>query len=298
MDDGNADFPAFEVSLAPTGNEGSGFHTQNDPRSPYQRENVVERKGAVDVRCSILDVVHGLLTPEGEDFCTLIVLQFRFDPRRRARRISSVDIELRFSPSSANGADPVVGGIAPNGRFVVSQTTQTEETTLGGDAHLGGGAAGAEAGATLKREKVVTREATYATTVTGSIDLRGRNYGQPNCVSWTLLENPESKTGVPAAMKAAVLLKRRDEENFECAVSVKAKADWRTSIESLVGSTAPDDPVLFDPTLDPTTSTYNSVQLKLGELDLNSISDVTFSNVVDGAVKTMKFGSGLPKPEK
>jgi hypothetical protein len=289
-----ADTPAFDIALLPTANEGSGFHTQNDPKSPYQRENVVERKSAVDVRCTVVDIVHGLLAPDG-DFCTLVVLQFRFDPRKRARRISNVDIELRFAPSSPNGADPVVSGISPNGRFAVSQTTQTEETTVGGDAHLSGGAAGAEAGATLKREKVVTREMTYSTTVTGSIDLRGRNYGQPNCVSWTLLENPETKTGVPATMKAAILLKRRDEENFECAVSIKAKADWRTSVEWLVGSTPRDDPVLFDPTLDPTTSTYEGVQLKLGELDLNSISDITFSNVVDGAVKTVKFG-GDSKP--
>jgi hypothetical protein len=201
-----------------------------------------------------------------------------------------VDIELRFAPTAPNGADPAVSGIAPNGRYAVSQTTQTEVTTVGGDAHLGGGAAGAEAGATLKREKVVTKDMTYATTVTGSIDLRGRNYGLPNCASWTLLENPETKTGVPAAMKAAVLLKRRDEENFECTVSVKAKADWRTSIEWLVGSNPPDDPVLFDPTLEPTTSKYSDMELELGELDLSSIADVTCLNVVDGAVKTVKFG--------
>ena len=295
MDD-NADAPAFDIALVPTANEGSGFHSQNDPRSPYQRQNVVERKGAVDMRCTVVDIVHGMLTPDGEDFGTLIVLQFRFDPRKRARRICSVDIELRFAPSSPNGADPVVNGIAPDGRFVVSQTTQTEETTVGGDAHLGGGAVGVDAGATLKREKVVTKEMNYSTTVTGSIDLRGRNYGLPNCASWTLLENPETKTGVPAAMRAAILLKRRDEENFECTVSVKAQADWRTSIEWLVGSTPPDDPVLFDPTLDPTTSRYSAVQLTLGDLDLNSISDITFSNVVDGAVKTVKFGGDSSRP--
>jgi hypothetical protein len=51
-------------------------------------------------------------------------------------------------------------------------------------------------------------------------------------------------------MKAAILLKRRDEGLFQCAVTLKAKADWRTSLEWLVGATAPDDPVLFDPTMD------------------------------------------------
>jgi hypothetical protein len=32
------------------------------------------------------------------------------------------------------------------------------------------------------------------------------------------------------------------------------------------------------------------MEQKLGELDLNSISDIAFVNIVDGAVKTIKMG--------
>ena len=52
-------------------------------------------------------------------------------------------------------------------------------------------------------------------------------------------------------------------------VSLKAKADWRTSMEWLVGTKKPDDPVLFDPTLDPTSDRYSNMELKLGELICN-----------------------------
>ncbi len=64
--------------------------TQNDPARPWQRTNYIERKGADEIRCSCVAVVHGLLAPDS-NICTLLVLEFRFDPRKRARRISSVD---------------------------------------------------------------------------------------------------------------------------------------------------------------------------------------------------------------
>ncbi|KAJ4180390.1 hypothetical protein NW767_014395 [Fusarium falciforme] len=284
---------SFGISLAPKGEEGSGLHTQNDPSKPYQRENIIERKSAVDIRCSSVDIIHGLFTSEGNEqdvFCTLLVLQFRFDRRKRARRISHVDIELRFAGSESGVADPEVFAIAPSGHLRFAHTTQTETTTTGGEVNLGAGGAGIEVGSALKFEREVTREMGYATSVTGSIDLRGRNYGKANCASWTLMENPETKTGVPISMKTAILLKRKDEGRFQCVVTVKAKADWRTSLEWLVGATRPDDPVLFDPTLDPTSDRYRDMELKLGELDLDAICDITSANIVEGVVKTRKIG--------
>ncbi|KAI9737974.1 MAG: hypothetical protein M1834_009344 [Cirrosporium novae-zelandiae] len=131
--------PVFRIKLAPTGDEGSAFHTQNDPKSPFQRENVIERKGAVDIRCYCVDIIHGLFAADSKFFSTQLVLQFRFDPRKRARRIAQVDVELRFAGSAPGVADPEVFAIAPNGRFSFSQTTQTETTTIGGDVNIGGG---------------------------------------------------------------------------------------------------------------------------------------------------------------
>jgi hypothetical protein len=290
--DQNEDLPAFSIPLCPAGDRGSGFHTQNDPNNPYQRERVIDRDGAVNIRCSCVDIIHGLFAEDSDVFSTLLVLQFRFDPRKRARRLAQVDIELRFSGIAGGGADPNVYAIAPDGRFSFAQTTQTEATTFESDLHIGGGMTGADAGGKVKYGRNVTREMSYATTVVGSIDLRGRNYGQPNSASWTLIENPETKSGVPIAMKTAILLKRRDEGEFQCVVTLKAKADWRTNMEWLVGTTKPDDPVLIDPTKDPTSNRYSEMELKLGELNLESISDITVMNVVEGVVKTREIGGG------
>ncbi|RAK99154.1 uncharacterized protein BO80DRAFT_466345 [Aspergillus ibericus CBS 121593] len=75
-------------------------------------------------------------------------------------------------------------------------------------------------------------------------------------------------------MTAAILLKRKDEAKFQANVSIRAKADWKTQLEWLVGSTRADDPVLFDPTMEPTSARYDDMELKMGDIDLQAISKI------------------------
>ncbi|KAI0099323.1 hypothetical protein GGR51DRAFT_564970 [Nemania sp. FL0031] len=275
----------WTIPLAPTGNQGSGFHTRNDPAQPFQRTNYIERRGAVEVRCSCVEVVHGFLDPDDDAFCTLLVLEFRFDARKQARRILSVDIELRFDGLS-NPNHPEVYAIAPCGNFSVAPTMQSESFTRSANIGLSAGPTSvATLSAGINYDRNLTRDVTYATKVTGATALRGRNFGQPNSASWTLLENPATKTGVPVAMKTAILLKRQDEEQFQCIAMIKARADWRSSLESVFGSTPPDDPVLFDPAMKPTSDTYDV--LNLGRVDLEALSSITFNTLVSGTVETM-----------
>ena len=97
------DDDVFDIMLNPGGDEGSSFRTRNDPSAPYQRTNVTERKGALDIRCTCLDVIHGLVSPDAEEFATIIVLNFRFDSRKTARRILAVNITLQFAPEQPGG---------------------------------------------------------------------------------------------------------------------------------------------------------------------------------------------------
>jgi len=201
------DLPSFDIGLNPGGDAGSSFRTQNDPAAPLQRQNYIERKGAVDIRCSCLDVVHGLYSGESGVFTTLIVLRFRFDARKRARRFESVDISLEFGGMKPGESGPEVFAIAPEGSMSLVPTTQHEEVKQNRSLQLGGAApvGGLTATGTVGWEKTVSRDTSDKTTVTGSIDLKGRNWGKSNCASWTLLENKTAKTGVPTSMQTAIL---------------------------------------------------------------------------------------------
>ncbi|KAI0146017.1 hypothetical protein F4776DRAFT_609044 [Hypoxylon sp. NC0597] len=260
--------PAFELGLSEAGDEGSDFRTQNDPLAPLQRTNITERKGAIDIRCTGADVIHGYLKG-GEGPASLIVYEFQFDPRKKARRIATVDIEFVFGSNS--GKEPEVLKISPKGRMTLTPTAQTETITKGVEANAGGNVFGAELGGAWKWEKAVSRETKDATIIVGSIDLKGRNYGASNAVSWTLLENETAKTGVPAHFRTAVLLSRKDDEEFYSTFKIRAQVDLVSRFTRLFGSTPKDDPILYDPTLAPTN--------KLREYDVNSLGDINLQEL-------------------
>jgi len=109
------------------------------------------------------------------------------------------------------------------------------------------------------------------------MDNLGRNVGNYNAVSWSLLENATTKTGVPAALRAAVLLKREDEKHFKCVVKIDAVVDHRSKLERMFGGKGKDpkdDPVIFNPELDPTNKLRQYDVENLGAIDIQSLSDV------------------------
>jgi hypothetical protein len=296
-DPSTADLPSFDVGLSPAGDAGSSFRTQNDPSAPLQRSNYIERKGAVDIRCSCLDVIHGLFSVESGAFATLIVLQFRFDPRKRARRFESVDISLQFGGMKPGDGGPEVYAIAPREKLSLVPTTQHEEVKRNASLQFGGAApvGGLTATGTVGWERSVSRDTSDQTTVTGSIDLMGRNWGKSNCASWTLLENQTAKTGVPTSMRTAVLLKRKDESPFQCVVKIDASVDFKSALERVFGGKGrepKDDPVLFDPELEPTNNLRKYDIEELGAFDLESVCDVTVATVLGGVMKEKAQKSG------
>ena len=270
----------FDVGVEEGGDEGSGFRFQNDPSRPQQRSNITERKGAIDVRCVGKDVIHGFLK-EGEDPATLIVYEFQFDPRKPGRRIISIDAEFAFA-SRVGGAEPEVLSIAPKGRQQLVETKQTESTTNSREGKLGAAQFGAELAGSLKWEKTISRETTDATTIVGTIDTKGRNYGAPNAVSWTLLENGSTQTGVPSFFRTAVLLKREDDGEFESTFQIKVKADMASRLSSLFGSTPKDDPIIYDPTMKPTNKLRKYDTDNLEEINLQDLSLVGFTHPTSG----------------
>jgi hypothetical protein len=280
----------FDIPLNPGGDEGSAFRTKNDPSAPYQRVNVTERRGALDIRCTCLDIIHGLMSPDTEEFATLIVLKFKFDSRKTARRISAVNITLQFAPEQPGDPEPEVLQIAPYDSMVMVPTMQVRDKKITAGFNLGAPPlAGVDLGLEFGWESSVTRETTDATKVIGSIDLLGRNYGNADSASWTLLENATDKTGVPSTMRTTILLKRQDEKPFRCDFKIEAKVDHMSSIDrrlqKLFGGRPKDDPLLFNPQLRPTNRLQTYDLTALGAVDLGALSGVTFQNVLGSAVK-------------
>ena len=83
----------------------------------------------------------------------------------------------------------------------------------------------------------------------------------------------------------AILLKRNDENPFQCVVKVKANTDLKTGLERMIGRLPKNDPVLFDPNLPPTNNLEDYDLENLGAFDLDAASDLTISTLLTTASK-------------
>jgi hypothetical protein len=303
--------PTFSISMIEVASDTTGFHTQNDPKNAWQRQTVIERNnGRVSASCVCKDVVHGFYAEGAEDEdeasqqCSLIVLHFRFDPVDLGRRIKKVQTTIRFSAVDRDGDDPVVDKISSDGFFWVYPTTQKETVTLGVTGKLGGNVLGGEVGGELKRERTIEKQAMNAGTVRGAIQTIGRNYGEPNAASWTLMENPEDKTGVPVGLRASILVKRDPGVDFQAHFSMVVTPDNRTQAQTFFKSDPKDDPVLFKVDKKPTNKLHNYLTEtidaakkrrmvnNLGRLDLDSreFTDITFRTIWQDGKKVARGG--------
>lgn len=242
----------FNVAMLESGSEGSGFHTKNNPKDPYQREEVVQRTGAIDIRCSVLDVVHGVMDPDSEYWATLMVLQFRFDPQKRMRRITEASLELQFDVTDPGNELPEVEAISFDGNYSLLPSQQSESSGV------------------ANWERTATRETSGRTTVSGGrfvVD----NIPPNRIAKWTLLENSTLKSGIPASLEVAVRIQRQDEAVFTCMPTIRCKADKWTSIESFFGKVPDDDPVLLNPDRKPTNRLMRYDTENIGAIDLQAL---------------------------
>lgn len=242
----------FNIAMFESGSEGSGFHTKNNPKDPYQRQEVLQRTGAIDIRCSILDVVHGVMDPDSEFWATVMVLQFRFDPQKRMRRITEASLELLFGVTDPTNELPEVEAMSFDGSYSLLLSKQGESSD------------------TANWERTVTRETSDRTTVSGG-KFVVNNISPNRIAKWTLLENKTLKSGIPASLEVAVRIQRRDEAIFTCMPTIKCKADKWTSIESFFGKVPEDDPVLLNPDRKPTNRLMRYDTDNIGAVDLQAL---------------------------
>ncbi|OCK74582.1 hypothetical protein K432DRAFT_264603, partial [Lepidopterella palustris CBS 459.81] len=268
--------PSFPTSLDSTKSKGSSLRPENDPPSPLPKFSYIERKGALDVRCSFVDIVHGLFSAESGVFATLIILECQFNTLKQPRRFQSVDISLEFRGMQPEETGPQVYAIAPDGKSSLMLTTRDVELKQSASLQLGSATPFGGATATLaaRWEKSVSRDTSDEVTLMGSIHLIGRNWGKPNCASWTLLENPITNTGVPTSLRTAILLMRKNKDRFQCVVKIHTKVDFASAVENIFKSRNLSAPILFDPEMKPTNNLREYDVEGLGSLDLDSLTTV------------------------
>ncbi|KAH7146249.1 hypothetical protein EDB81DRAFT_934151 [Dactylonectria macrodidyma] len=232
------DVDYVDIGLAVVATGGGQFRT--DGRPP-KTSTVIET--GILVRYGLVDAIHGKLTESDDKFCSIFVFDFQFDRLKPSRSIHQVNIDVLVT----SDPDAEVRLVTPVERVSINPRTQNVEWAVGGGLHVGNDVAGAEANA----ERTTSREDLgYATAFGWPSHLPRTRNGEDrphNCAKWVVEQNPVSEDGVPARMRAACLVLRDDEEEFQLEVFFNVDADWKTRLERMWGGTPARRPLVINP---------------------------------------------------
>jgi len=255
-------------TTAPVDSE-SGYRLKNEPNE-LQRPNVIDRtRGELSLVSDLTHVVHGTLTPGGAP-ATLMAFTFNFNGSQiQGRRFKDVIINIGFahgnSPKTTVGSspfDPEVLQISPDGEFCWNHTSVTGETMKGITLSTGGLGGPMLAAMGFAPELAVNWESITPTThegqatMYGARKVMGRNTGSKNSGRWIVRENKLRRSGVPAQVTTAILVKPHPRSGgvFRAVVEVDAQVNVAFKIDEvakrMVGKSIV-DPVVFKHGLGP-----------------------------------------------
>jgi len=230
----------FDVELVESAGIGddNSYRLQNGP-GENQRQHIVQQGRPKDVMFhgDLFAVVHGTLTPGGDD-ATLIIIQFTFvGSEGFGRRFRKVIVKIRFAngENDPHGGvlDPEVRAIAPDGELQMGPASIEEVSTAvsaGVSVSLAEGMGGLHSG--FEWSKSTTN--TSRVTVFGGKRIEGRKHGNQNTVLWKLQEDKIGQTGVPNSLRAAVLVVPKSQDGFRAIVDVDVNVDALYAVASKV----------------------------------------------------------------
>ena len=185
------DSPELDLEVFPDGDDDSGYHIQNDPSNPFQRQALIQRQNRLDVRCDHKGIVHGCHSDECGEQYSLIIVEFKFHRNHVASRIKAAYATIRFAGWEEGDSDPGVVNMWPNRQLAVEPTQREVQTVRGRGLNGGAGIAMGmqlEVGGEFHIEKTVKGVMANHTTVRGSMDVT-RSFGPNDTMSWAFLEN-------------------------------------------------------------------------------------------------------------
>lgn len=232
------------------------------------------RKSGMLVRYGILDRIHGKLSSTAKGFCTILVFDFQFDKIRST--IHSVDIDIIVSDPGRE-----IRVVTPTTRISLNKQNKEVEDTIGLGLHGGGAGGSGDVSAQRKTKKDKVAFATVIGWPDHEPLLRKRAGLSANCARWAIRENEVNEDGVPARMRAAILILREDEAEFD----LELRFDINSSeFRRLFGKTPLSMPERINPKLESTKrviKSYSKTSLASVGRELDKYRKVSYGAFVE-----------------
>lgn len=181
---------------------------------------------------------------------------------------------------------PEVDRIAPYMKHTTMPSNEVHHRTL--EAGISGGSGLGPVSITPNISASNSREKTteYQVEVIG--DKPSDDYGLYYRAQWFLKENESQKKGITTFLRTCILLKRQHNGQFLMRPTIKATADTTTRLLSLFATRTLDDPVVFDPSLEPYEDGIDAAAIdrqNLRAVDMDGLWDWTFYNAFSRGIK-------------
>ncbi|KAG5797985.1 hypothetical protein H9Q69_002990 [Fusarium xylarioides] len=240
----------------------------------------------------LVEAVHGRMnvgeSPQKQP-CTLAIFEWYIHTSQPGQRIKFARIDMTFKSLESNrpGTDPWVADCAPWGSYSLFETKKTLEATKNW-----------QPGVKIGQESVANAELSYVYGMTETVE-RGDQifidgfpltpkdgvYSHPDrlsAVQWNVFENESQESGIPRYFRTAVLLDRSESKGskFNAVVEIKTKVstfeDMREKVNGFLGRKVKDDPLVFNPALDPKTDVFKDKIDDLGSHGVNLEEEMGF----------------------
>jgi len=263
--------------------KGAQLKTRNPKHDSRQRQIITDRgRNSTEFKASVrlAACIHGFLDSSVEQpkHASLIILEYTLNSLHEKHKYRSLFTELVFGCLDEE-ADPILTpqiiAFAPFEKAVRARGIDVEETrntgkkieSLGINTPTGVGVnLGGKLGGEI--EKKYTRR--YAQLLQASRHVSKDDLLGYDTVWWNMQQNDELKDGIPTTIRVAVLLERKNGDKFTAKFRMKLDVGtWYNALRKwndFWGLCEIDDPIIFDPQLEPTKEVDGIIANNLGKL--------------------------------
>lgn len=250
----------FEASL----DEGQ-VRRGNNPAEQIERMVITDRSPSSRYKVQVIlsACVHGYLDTEKTKPASLILVDYSLNATANGAVFASIDTSFEFQtyPPDLNKLAPQVAAYAPFKEPVrLNESTANKSKKHQPSAKFSPQFAGVGAGEVAYGvETAVEHEQKYF-----DLGQSGRDYDPKERayrVWWNVIQNRSQKLGIPPKLRLAILVERTSNDKFHGVFKIAPRGGIGYFLDHLkekwLRKTVYDDPVIFEPSVDP----------KLGELE-------------------------------
>ena len=240
--------------------KGSGqTRTKNHPATQDQRTVITNRpKTSFKVDVRMVSCIHGIMSDSEPTLASLVVFEYHLVCTGGKYRYKSLETRLAFTSYGPEDCQngPLITAYEPSKQLEKYAPTEVEHTKKWkAEGSLGARFAPADAGITLGGETEEKYKSMSYASLKAFPESPPDGTSEPCAIEWHFEPNETTKMGMPDTFRVAVLIQRKNRDRFKCTFTLELHEGQLIAASKIVkkvfGRAESDDPVIFNPSLDP-----------------------------------------------